>query len=158
MLAAHQVVPPEYGTAQDPLHFLTALPRACVRRMAKVYRDRRSSATSRWWTPVQDIESDDVENGPKSFSGDEEEAGVETNSDPRDFEPLNASSVGGARGGGALGGGSGAGEDGVVISELRKEFGAKVAVAGLNLRLLPGDITCILGHNGAGEMLTTYRH
>lgn len=39
---------------------------------------------------------------------------------------------------------------GVVISGLRKEFGSKTAVEGLNLRLRPGDITCLLGHNGAG--------
>lgn len=40
--------------------------------------------------------------------------------------------------------------EGVVISGLRKEFGSKIAVAGLDLRLRPGDITCLLGHNGAG--------
>lgn len=65
--------------------------------------------------------------------------------DPGDFEPLHASS------GGSWEGGDGSEQAGVVISGLRKEFGEKVAVVGLNLRLLPGDITCILGHNGAGK-------
>lgn len=58
--------------------------------------------------------------------------------DPGDFEPLE----GGEGEGGAAG---------VVIAGLRKEFGDKVAVAGLDLRLVPGDITCLLGHNGAGK-------
>lgn len=57
--------------------------------------------------------------------------------DPGDFEPLEES--------------GGENKQGVVIAGLRKEFGSKVAVAGLDLRLLPGDITCLLGHNGAGE-------
>lgn len=63
--------------------------------------------------------------------------GGEVEGDPADFEPLEEGGEGG---------------QGVVIAGLRKEFGSKVAVAGLDLRLLPGDITCLLGHNGAGEM------
>ncbi|KAE9002859.1 ABC transporter A family member 1 [Phytophthora rubi] len=43
----------------------------------------------------------------------------------------------------------------VVIAGLRKEFsvpgGKKVAVQGLNLKLYEGQITCLLGHNGAGK-------
>jgi ATP-binding cassette subfamily A (ABC1) protein 3 len=43
----------------------------------------------------------------------------------------------------------------VVISGLRKEFavpaGKKVAVHGLHLKLYEGQITCLLGHNGAGK-------
>ncbi|RLN96484.1 hypothetical protein BBJ28_00000631 [Nothophytophthora sp. Chile5] len=48
-------------------------------------------------------------------------------------------------------------EDGraVVIANLRKEFsipgGTKVAVHGLDLTLYEGQITCLLGHNGAGK-------
>lgn len=61
---------------------------------------------------------------------------------PADFEPL--------EGGGYAEGEGGRGR-GVVIKGLRKEFGSKVAVAGLDLRLRVGDITCLLGHNGAGE-------
>lgn len=67
------------------------------------------------------------------------EAGTEGS--PDDFEPLEEGADG-------VGGG-----EGVIISGLRKEFGSKVAVVGLNLRLLPGDITCLLGHNGAGEFI-----
>ncbi|CAM9924170.1 unnamed protein product, partial [Hapterophycus canaliculatus] len=69
-----------------------------------------------------------------------EEIGVE--GDPEDFEPLELE-----------GGGEGEGR-GVVIKGLRKEFGSKVAVAGLDLRLRVGDITCLLGHNGAGKSTT----
>ncbi|OWZ23178.1 ABC transporter [Phytophthora megakarya] len=43
----------------------------------------------------------------------------------------------------------------VVIAGLRKEFsvpgGKKVAVHGLHLKLYEGQITCLLGHNGAGK-------
>ncbi|RLN95673.1 hypothetical protein BBJ28_00006496 [Nothophytophthora sp. Chile5] len=43
----------------------------------------------------------------------------------------------------------------VVLANLRKEFpvpgGRKVAVHGLNLKLYEGQITCLLGHNGAGK-------
>ncbi|ETP45729.1 hypothetical protein F442_07924 [Phytophthora nicotianae P10297] len=43
----------------------------------------------------------------------------------------------------------------VVISGLRKEFsvpgGKKIAVHGLDLKLYEGQITCLLGHNGAGK-------
>ncbi|KAG7387511.1 hypothetical protein PHYPSEUDO_014033 [Phytophthora pseudosyringae] len=43
----------------------------------------------------------------------------------------------------------------VVITGLRKEFsvpgGKKVAVHGLHLKLYEGQITCLLGHNGAGK-------
>ncbi|KAG3104403.1 ATP-binding cassette sub-family A member 3 [Phytophthora cactorum] len=43
----------------------------------------------------------------------------------------------------------------VVITGLRKEFlvpgGKKIAVHGLDLKLYEGQITCLLGHNGAGK-------
>ncbi|KAJ8577610.1 hypothetical protein ON010_g1598 [Phytophthora cinnamomi] len=43
----------------------------------------------------------------------------------------------------------------VVIKGLRKEFsvpgGKKIAVHGLDLKLYEGQITCLLGHNGAGK-------
>ncbi|GMF24988.1 unnamed protein product [Phytophthora fragariaefolia] len=43
----------------------------------------------------------------------------------------------------------------VIIAGLRKEFsvpgGKKVAVHGLDLKLYEGQITCLLGHNGAGK-------
>ncbi|KAL4144394.1 hypothetical protein PRNP1_013527 [Phytophthora ramorum] len=43
----------------------------------------------------------------------------------------------------------------VVIAGLRKEFsvpgGTKIAVDGLRLKLYEGQITCLLGHNGAGK-------
>ncbi|CAM9145594.1 unnamed protein product [Choristocarpus tenellus] len=53
----------------------------------------------------------------------------------------------------ALVDGVGEGE-GVSIERLRREFGDKVAVAGLDLKLVPGDVTCLLGHNGAGKSTT----
>lgn len=38
--------------------------------------------------------------------------------------------------------------------ELRKEFGSKVALKGLNLRIAEGEIYCLLGANGAGKSTT----
>lgn len=43
---------------------------------------------------------------------------------------------------------------GVHIYELRKQFGEKTAVDGLNLSMYQGQITACLGHNGAGKTTT----
>lgn len=132
-----QVVPPEYGTSRDPLKFLTSLPQAFHKWATSRWR-RFSPTNSRRWAPVNT--NDDNDNEGDSGGVLLEEAGIQEGvgieGDPADFEPL------GERGGK---------KQGVVIAGLRKEFGSKVAVAGLDLRLLPGDITCLLGHNGAGE-------
>lgn len=134
-----QVVPREYGPSWSPIDLLTAPYKRCTRGLSEVYSSYINTApTPRRWTPLQH-ESDGA------VSRDEEECvlrGVGVEGDPADFEPLSASSLGK--------GGAGTRGEGVIISGLRKEFGEKVAVAGLDLRLLPGDITCILGHNGAG--------
>jgi ABC-2 type transport system ATP-binding protein len=37
---------------------------------------------------------------------------------------------------------------------LRKEYSGKVALKGLNLKVQPGDIYCLLGANGAGKSTT----
>jgi ABC-type multidrug transport system ATPase subunit len=42
---------------------------------------------------------------------------------------------------------------GVHISDLRKQFGEKTAVDGLNLSMYQGQITALLGHNGAGTLV-----
>ncbi|GAQ79509.1 ABC transporter A family [Klebsormidium nitens] len=42
----------------------------------------------------------------------------------------------------------------VVVSGLRKDFGGAVAVAGVDLVLYEGQITALLGHNGAGKSTT----
>lgn len=85
----------------------------------------------------------DSSDGDLARAGLEEEAGtwggVGVEGKPGDFEPPSAQE-------------DGLEERGVTIKGLRKVFGDKVAVAGLNLRLLPGEITCLLGHNGAGEL------
>lgn len=97
------------------------------------------------WAPVLQLD-DDVEDEGSVGGVRLEEAlpppggvGVEGGLD--DFEQLEEEGGGAGEGGGR----------GVVIKGLRKEFGSKVAVAGLDLRLRVGDITCLLGHNGAGE-------
>ncbi|CAM9223755.1 unnamed protein product [Phaeothamnion confervicola] len=58
---------------------------------------------------------------------------------PRDLEPVPARMA-------ALGR--------VRIRGLRKRYADKVAVAGLDLTLYEGQITCLLGHNGAGKSTT----
>lgn len=40
------------------------------------------------------------------------------------------------------------------ITNLRKEFGNKVAVNNANLKIFEGDIFALLGHNGAGKTTT----
>lgn len=39
---------------------------------------------------------------------------------------------------------------GIAIKGLRKVFGEKIAVDGLNISMYPGQVTALLGHNGAG--------
>lgn len=136
-LSASQVVPPEYGTSRDPLKLLTSIPQAILKWAARRWR-RLSPASSRRWAPLGNTDNNDTEgdSGGVLLEDVGIRHGVGVEGDPADFEPLEE------RGGEKLG---------VVIAGLRKEFGSKVAVAGLDLRLLPGDITCLLGHNGAGE-------
>lgn len=43
---------------------------------------------------------------------------------------------------------------GVELINLRKEFGSKVAVDGISLRMFEEQITVLLGHNGAGKSTT----
>lgn len=57
--------------------------------------------------------------------------------DPEDFES------------GAVGASAG-----LVLKQLRKAFGGKVAVEGSNLEMYEGQITALLGHNGAGKTTT----
>lgn len=40
------------------------------------------------------------------------------------------------------------------IDQLRKEFGSKVAVNGINLTMYNNEIFALLGHNGAGKTTT----
>ena len=40
---------------------------------------------------------------------------------------------------------------GIQTNNLRKEFADKVAVKGVSLNVYHGQITCLLGHNGAGK-------
>lgn len=42
----------------------------------------------------------------------------------------------------------------IEIKGLRKQFGPKTALAGLNLSVSPGEIVCLLGANGAGKTTT----
>lgn len=46
------------------------------------------------------------------------------------------------------------GTAGLVLRNLRKEFGPRVAVSGSNLEMYEGQITALLGHNGAGKTTT----
>jgi len=46
------------------------------------------------------------------------------------------------------------GRETVNLSTLRKEYSGKVAVEGLSLKLYEGQITALLGHNGAGKTST----
>ena len=41
---------------------------------------------------------------------------------------------------------------GIEIRNLRKTFGEKTAVESLNMQIFPGQITALLGHNGAGRL------
>jgi ABC-type multidrug transport system fused ATPase/permease subunit len=41
---------------------------------------------------------------------------------------------------------------GIAIRGLRKKFGDKIAVDGLSLSMYPGQVTALLGHNGAGKV------
>lgn len=136
---ARQVVPPEYGTSRDPLKILTSLPRALFDRAIDAWQSSgfgfgNIRGRTGGWVAVR-TESldggndDDVDNTDQSNQDSLEGFA-------NDFEAFDDN------GEGMTGG--------VVISGLRKEFGSKVAVAGLDLRLRPGDITCLLGHNGAG--------
>lgn len=143
----YQVVTPEFGTSQDPLKAVTSLPRALFRWALR----RRLSLQSHGWIPVEQTEQEEVVGQDEENASDGGPAGARLEEAPlpgaeggvgghaADFEPLEEEE-GGA---GVL--------RGVVITGLRKEFGSKVAVAGLDLRLRVGDITCLLGHNGAGE-------
>ena len=45
----------------------------------------------------------------------------------------------------------------VHIHGLRKQFGKKTAVDGLSLSMYSGQITALLGHNGAGEFCTSQK-
>lgn len=130
-------MPPEHGTSRDPLKLLTSIPRAILKWASSRWR-RLSPASSRRWAPLSNTDDNDAEGDSGGVLVEETglRDGVGVEGDPADFEPLRE------RGGE---------KRGVVIAGLRKEFGSKVAVAGLDLRLLPGDITCLLGHNGAGE-------
>lgn len=145
-------MPAEYGTSRDPLKLLTSLPRALAtwaRNLGKRFSPNPMNR-GRDWIPVNTDtdggdDAADASGDEENDNEEEEEAGqrgVGVEGDPADFEPLSEAV-----------GGRGDGGKGVVISGLRKEFGDKVAVAGLDLRLLPGDITCLLGHNGAGAIL-----
>jgi ABC-2 type transport system ATP-binding protein len=40
--------------------------------------------------------------------------------------------------------------DGVKVEKVRKTFGDFEAIKGVTLNLLPGEVTALLGHNGAG--------
>lgn len=141
-----QVVTPEFGTSRDPLKALTSLPRGIFRWAWRSLRARRN----RGWAPVEQSEQDgDGDEETPSAGG---AVGIRRQGSPppgaggggADFEPLEEEEgEAGARGG-------------VVIEGLRKEFGDKVAVAGLDLRLRVGDITCLLGHNGAGESVVFF--
>lgn len=42
----------------------------------------------------------------------------------------------------------------MVVKNLRKHFGSKVAVDGLDLEMFEGQIFALLGHNGAGKTTT----
>ena len=148
---------PEFGTSRDPLKALTSLPRRLFRW---AWRRGCFPRQNRGWIPLEQAEQDG--DGDGDGDGDEEVASgggggptgarMDGESQPRavggvgggstDFEPLEEEE-----------GGAGV-RRGVVIKGLRKEFGSKVAVAGLDLRLRVGDITCLLGHNGAGESVT----
>lgn len=121
---------------RDPLGFLWVLPKTCARYLATVWR-RFSRGSGGGWAPVRTGSFADDEG---SYGEGEAGAGASVGiyGNPGDFEELDA-----AR--------SERVPAGVVISGLRKEFGDKVAVAGLDLQLPRGDITCLLGHNGAGE-------
>jgi ABC-type transport system involved in cytochrome bd biosynthesis fused ATPase/permease subunit len=47
----------------------------------------------------------------------------------------------------------------VLISNLRKKYSdGKVAVKQLSLSMLEGQITCLLGHNGAGISILDKQH
>eukprot|EP00752_Nemacystus_decipiens_P003898 g3578.t3 len=147
-----KVVTPEFGTARDPLKALTSLPGRLF-RWAR--RRGRFPPQSRGWIPLAQAEQ--KEDGDEEAASDTAGDGLaEGAPQPRsvggvggtgaDFEPLEEEE-GQDAGGAAV-------RRGVVIKELRKEFGSKVAVAGLDLRLRVGDITCLLGHNGAGKSTT----
>lgn len=139
------MVTPEFGTSKDPLKALTCVPVSVFRWTKRAWRRRFPPLHhNRSWAPVLQTDHDDHEGSVGVLF---EEAlsqpggvGVEGGSD--DFEICEE------EGGDAAGEGEGRG---VVIKGLRKEFGSKVAVAGLDLHLRVGDITCLLGHNGAGE-------
>lgn len=149
----NQVVTPEFGTSRDPLKALTSLPKAPFRWA----RRRRFPRQNRGWTPVEQTEQDEDGDEEAASAGGPAAARVGeppppgaaggVGGDPADFEPLEEEEEEGGAGV----------RRGVVIKGLRKEFGPKVAVAGLDLHLRVGDITCLLGHNGAGESVVVCR-
>lgn len=131
-----KVVSSEFGISRDPLEALTSVPRAAFRWVWRYGFPARFF--SRGWAPVPQTDRDNGDHAPSPEEGRPREGGVGVEGGAADFEPLGA---------------EGEGErEGVVINRLRKEFDGKVAVAGLDLRLRVGDITCLLGHNGAGEV------
>ena len=42
----------------------------------------------------------------------------------------------------------------LIIRDLKKKFGKKTAVNGVNLKMYNGQIFALLGHNGAGKTTT----
>lgn len=145
------MVTPEFGTSKDPLKaLLTRIPKGVFRWVKRAWRRRCPPLFhhNREWSPVLQADHHHHDDDDDEHEGVRLEealppvgAGVGVDGGPGDFEQPEEDEEGG-EGGGARG---------VVIKGLRKEFGSKVAVAGLDLRLRVGDITCLLGHNGAGE-------
>jgi ABC-type multidrug transport system ATPase subunit len=43
------------------------------------------------------------------------------------------------------------GGNGVKVQNVRKTFGDFEAIKGVTLNLIPGEVTALLGHNGAGK-------
>eukprot|EP00903_Cladosiphon_okamuranus_P005738 g5694.t1 len=103
---------------------LRALTSLTRRPFLWAWRRGRFPRQSRGWIPVHQAEQDG--------DGDEDEEAAASAGGPAVSRP----------------------EGGPQTRGLRKEFGTKVAVAGLDLRLRVGDITCLLGHNGAGKSTT----